>query len=759
MALSAYILRDVERAVAEAVYTLDEGSSSPLGVDRKQYSTDAKALRRAVSRAKDDLYEKYAKGLGGPEEKQSEELQTLPGRLGRLKLDAERRGEKWSGVRVGTEYLPIEAFTYGHPSYDEAVVKMLLRQQAAIYVDIFVAQAVGDSTISMISSREPKVGRQLGRMVRNGSLDIKRFSTPLAVQISSGGGDKAAADKARTLYVELVQFLNDPDEVRYALNEIENRAAIASRDAEVLRAFVAETEGVTSTDHKVRFDKGWCERVTVDGVRTIRGFEGDAAPLRDPEDRGRARVGQVRVLMERPLFQDFVLFYEHNVPRTYGFDEDPRAEYAKAVSRGETSRLTRRQWAMLDRYKQVERKPSLLADYKQYGRIQKGLISRVTERIATLAERGDPLRTGSSRKVRDAMRQLGAVYKALDLRTEDAKRQLVLRIINYYKQCPLRKVGEAAVDLAEMRRGEQLDNYEKAEIVQTIRRDPKGQRNIIGARMARAALYRAATGEDPDNDEWKRMDQAWQKAASNPKINRWSAYLADLPYENEKGWSGRLLKELVTVASAQRKTGYQFLSDLALNPPTQTEIDVILATGSLRSKFGITDEMTEDEARASVERQVRRQRIRKFFNVAKVLGIEDSQDDRILAESANMFVDAEPLTEEGEEAALLAQSLFCAEPSPNDPDMVEIFLTPESAQRLADLLRGYGSYPLGLDIEDEDELQARVAEAESTSAAIVAQLDRIFTPEGSMTRAKHPVRTATGGTLYQRLPGLGCYDE
>jgi len=756
---NAYTLRDLKAHVLATMLTLDDGTRRPGGVDPKAYREDVGAILEAAERAADATLEQYTRGLGGPEEDQSEELLTLPGRLGRLKLDTQRRGEKWRGVRVGTEYLPIEAFIPKDVAYDEVAVKMLLRQQASLYVDSFVAQTVGDETIARIFSREPRVGRQLRLMAREGSLDIDRFATPLATHLLTGGKDKAAAEKAVSLYVELVQFLNDPSEVRYALNAVENRAAVASRDAEILRAFVAEVEGVESTDQKVAFDEDWCERVTVDGVRTIRGMEGDRAPLRDPEDRGRARVGQVRVLMERPLFQDFVLFYEHNVPRTYGFDEDPRAEYAKAVARGETSRLTRRQWAMLDRYTQVERKPALLADYKQYGRVQKGLISRVSERIAALAEQGDPLRARSRRKVRDAQRQIFAVYKALDLSTEVAMRQLVMRILNYYKQCPRRKVGEAAVELAEMRRGEEIGYSEKADIVRAIRQSPDSQRSVIGSKMARAVLYRAATGEDPDNFWWKLMDRAWVKAADKKGRSPWSTYLKDLPYERNDGWQGRLLKELVTVPSAQRKTGYQFFSSLVLNPPTRAEVDAVLDTPKLRTRFGIEDGTSEDEARASVERQLRRQRIRKFFNVARVLGIEDSQDDRILAESSRMFVDAEPLTEEGEEVALLAQSLFCAEPDPTDPDMVEIFLTPESAQRLADLLKGYGSYPLGVDIDDEDELQARVAEAESTSAAIIAQLDRIYTPEGSFTRAKHPTRTATGGTIYQRLPGLGCYDE
>jgi hypothetical protein len=723
----------LEEPIYAVIAALDTSASMPtpyVGSDvAKVYRDAVSDLRRERQRLLRKTEEEFLAGVGSPhEEDWSEQRAQLLGRLTALELQATRSGRRWRGVKVGKEYVPVQAFDPTNPVYEEWAVRSVLKQQARVRVDSTVAEAVGEAVIYQIGEHDPKVGRQLARLSDNDAIDTAGFAEPLTAHLLDGQTGIPAARKAVDLYADLVDLFMDPDELKAALNLARSREAQAKRDVRVLRSIAAEMQaGRKAGDGRVDFTPALCTVVERNGTRTKPGLTA-------------GYDAQIRVLIEQPLFRDFLLFYEHDIPRTYGFDPDPRSEYAKAVREGTTSRLSRRQWTMLDRYFAAENAPELLADYKVRGKVRRGLITKVSERIAALADQADPNAPGRrSRKRRDAQRTLEKVLRSLGLNAQSIDREIVVRALNLYRTADPERVIKALEFYDELRRGRALTPKEESTLRDEVESDLSRWRQRAGVRAARILLFRVATAEDPDPGEVQEMEQMWRNSDFD-----WPRYLENQPYSFKPGALFRGLKTLVTIPSGKSGEGYQLFSAMVLYPPSQYEVKARLADAAERARLDIPTTASPDEAARLLSMRLRRERIRKFFDVARVLQLQGEADTRLLAEyKSRRFVDAEPLTAEGEAVAKLAQSLYCAETDPSDSSMVEVFLTPLTARLLADLLGGYAEYPLAVDIDDPDVLAERATEAETLHDAILVELERIFTPRGKKTP--------------QGKRGLGCY--
>jgi hypothetical protein len=188
----------------------------------------------------------------------------------------------------------------------------------------------------------------------------------------------------------------------------------AEIERQLLREIMALDEPyINLTDRKVPFDADMCQRIE------------DNEVLEYGEDGLEVPRGYIVLTTGRDLFMDFIRFYDHDVPRTFGFDRDPRRAYAEKYGGKDLyklsgrDKLNRRQWDMLERYEASEGAPRLLDDYKdEQGELRSGLISVVADKLQQTAAQADPARRRKPNVRKEAqrkIREISKIFGGLDL--------------------------------------------------------------------------------------------------------------------------------------------------------------------------------------------------------------------------------------------------------------------------------------------------------------------------------------------------------
>jgi len=577
------------------------------------YVTHQKALARAVR--------EYL-------EKRGDEL------YGRLLAEKKRAGKKWKGVKLGSKTYSIHVFDPMHvdhmPRVSRRYVEALARQRAYDEVRGYLQ----DELIDQLDQAQPGIAQQLNAYSESQLLEMVGITDPLMKALLADG-EKAQAEalspeKLRESLVEATEAFGRIQETiqsSKALGEAQRKAQRQRKEFAEERALLGalldqDRPGpVRFRSTKVPFTHGMCSAYSKGNV---------------PREDGEPVRALIYLTMDRELFDDFVVFYEHDVPRAYGFD--PRAATARAMAAGKP--LTREQYQVLDRYRLQDKPIPRVEDVKRAdGSFQRGVATKLADRIEALAAQSDVQRSRNPRKRSKAQAELRKFFQVLGGKPTIDYLQEVFRL-------------EALTRFT--RRGEDgfLESDEKVfEILTGDRTFGNRNRATVAQRQQASKVY----GE-----------KVFEEAVYG---------------ENEEyGERGALYRAVALVFKAPL-----FLAQARKGPSGTAGVMKLAAV------FGIVDMDTADPAK--------------------------------------YFLDAEPFTEEGEDTARLAQSIYCARESGQE---VELTLTPSAAQHFADLLKTYREYPLEADLkgtrsDGAPEVLARLSEeAADVRKALLQALNDVF---------------------------------
>jgi len=435
----------------------------------------------------------------------------------------------------------------------------------------------------------------------------------------------------------------------------------AEIERQLLREIMALDEPyINLTDRKVPFDADMCQRI------------GDNEVLEYGEDGLEVPRGYIVLTTGRDLFMDFIRFYDHDVPRTFGFDRDPRRAYAEKYGGKDLYKLSgrdkldRRQWDMLERYQASEGAPRLLDDYKdEQGELRSGLISVVADKLQQTAAQADPTRRRKPNVRKEAQRKIREISKIFG--------------------------------------GLDLDSLQKEHIRQArkyVLASKNGVYIVPSASLfalVDVPLTREATREE-------RVNIATRLAADE---------LAEVVYGEDLNPQGGFYRALPFVISRP------YLKTRVLDDPRLSTEQV----RRLAKQIGLDDGTPTSVARERAIKYLRRRYIRQFYQLAEILGVHKAADSRLLAERER-YIDAQPFTDEGEDAALLAQCLYCAKVTDTQ---AEIKLFPEAAQLLADSLRDYVGFLIESDVPDDlPRRRALVEDAQTSREELLDALRYVY---------------------------------
>lgn len=438
----------------------------------------------------------------------------------------------------------------------------------------------------------------------------------------------------------------------------------AEIERQLLREIMALDEPyINLTDRKVPFDADMCQRIE------------DNEVLEYGEDGLEVPRGYIVLTTGRDLFMDFIRFYDHDVPRTFGFDRDPRRAYAEKYGGKDLyklsgrDKLNRRQWDMLERYEASEDAPRLLDDYKdEQGELRSGLISVVADKLQQTAAQADPTRRRKPNVRKEAqrkIREISKIFGGLDLGSLEKE-----HIRQARKYVLASKNGVYLVPSARL--------FSLVGVPLT-REATREERRNIATGLATDEFKDVVYGEDGED-----MDPQ-------------GAFYRALPFVISR----------------------PYLKTRVLDDP-------LLSTEGVRrvaKKIGLDDGTPISVARERAIKHLRRGQIRQFYQLAEILGVHKAADSRLLAERER-YIDAQPFTDEGEDAALLAQCLYCAKVTDTQ---AEIKLFPEAAQLLADSLRDYVGFLIESDVPDDlPRRRALVEDAQTSREELLDALRYVY---------------------------------
>ena len=586
------------------------------------YVTHQKALARALR--------EYA-------EKRSDEL------YGRLLAAKKRAGRKWKGVQVGSKLYPVHFFDPKNASYMPKVAQRYLETLARERAYDEIRGHLQDELIEKLDQMQPGLGERLNAYSESQLLEMVGVTDPL-MRALLADGEKAqreamsaealreSAREAAQVFDRIQTTLKNSDALQGAVRAAERQKRQHADALETLGSILAmdtQHHGWASkapTSNKVEFSGGMCSAYAKGNVQ--------------PEDGGPVRA-LIYLTLDRELFDDFVVFYEHDVPRAYGFDRDPRAATAAAKASGKS--LSRAQYNVLEQYRLKDKPIPRVADVKRKdGSFDKGVATKLADRIEYLSVRADSERTKNARNRRKAQDELRKFFRAFGSKPTLDQLQEVFR-----KQFRTR----------------------------FIRKGTDGKFLVSDG-----TVLEVLTGSDMGGRRATLVERQQAARKHGDKVFEEAVYGEEDEYNTRSG----IYRALPLVFKAPL-----FIAQASKGPTGTAKVM------KLASAFGIVDMDTADPAR--------------------------------------YFLDADPHTEEGEDTARLAQSIYCAGLKGDD---VEMTLTPAAAQHFANALKRYKEYPLAVDLtggrgENDPVALARLSkEAASTRTALIRALNDVFGKEG-----------------------------